>query len=45
MKPSADIAPKNTNQRECFIANIAAIKNVLSPISDTIMTDNEATNA
>lgn len=30
---------------EYFIAMMAAMKNVLSPISETIMTENEATKA
>lgn len=35
---NAEIAPANTVSRGCLIAIIAAIKNVLSPISDTRMT-------
>ncbi|KNC70311.1 hypothetical protein SARC_17164, partial [Sphaeroforma arctica JP610] len=31
--------------RECFMARMAAIKNVLSPNSDTMMTDIDAMNA
>ena len=38
MLPSASIAPANTTEREYFIARIQAIKNVLSPISLTMMT-------
>lgn len=45
MKVRAEAAPKKTVSRECFIAIIAAIKNVLSPISETIITDNAAMNA
>lgn len=40
----ADIAPRNTVSRECFIAMIAAMKNVLSPISETMITENVAMN-
>ena len=39
---SASKAAANIVTREYFIAIIAAIKNVLSPNSDTKMTDNEA---
>lgn len=42
---SAEMAPRNTVRRECFMAMIAAMKNVLSPISETIMTDSDATKA
>lgn len=35
-------APANTTSRECFIAMMAAIKNVLSPISDTMIIKNES---
>jgi len=39
------IAPDNTVSLGCFIAIIAAMKNVLSPNSDTIITDKDATIA
>lgn len=39
------IAPMNTVNRGCFIAIIAAMKNVLSPNSDTTMTDKDAMKA
>lgn len=39
------IAPMNTVNLGCFIAIIAAIKNVLSPNSDTTMTDRDAMKA
>lgn len=39
------IAPTNTVNLGCFIAIIAAIKNVLSPNSDTTITDKDATKA
>lgn len=39
------IAPDNTVSLGCFIAMMAAIKNVLSPNSDTMMTDKDATTA
>jgi len=39
------MAPPNTSRRECRIARIAAMKKVLSPSSETIMTDSDATNA
>lgn len=39
------IAPTNTVNLGCFIAIIAAMKNVLSPNSDTTITDRDATNA
>ena len=45
MRPSAAIAPANTVSLECLIAIMAAMKNVLSPSSDTIMTDMDATKA
>lgn len=41
----ASIAPENTTSRECLMAMIAAIKNVLSPSSDTTMTDKAAMKA
>lgn len=45
MIPNANIAPVKTVTREYLIAMIAAIKKVLSPSSDTMMTDSEATKA
>lgn len=45
MRARAVIAPANTIKRGCRIAMIAAIKNVLSPNSDTTITDNDAMNA
>lgn len=42
MRTRAEMAPKNTVSRECFIAMMAAMKNVLSPISDTMITDKDA---
>lgn len=45
IKTKAVIAPKKTVNRECLIAMIAAMNHVLSPNSDTIMTDIEANNA
>lgn len=45
IKAKAVIAPVNTVNLGCFIAMIAAMKNVLSPISDTKITEIEATNA
>lgn len=45
IKIKAAIAPQKTVNRECLIAMIAAINHVLSPNSDTIMTDIEANNA
>lgn len=45
MKARADRAPVNTNSLELVMANMAAIKKVLSPISDTMMTDIDAKNA
>ena len=44
MKAKAEIAPINTVSRECFIDIIAAIKNVLSPISETTIIEREAKN-
>ena len=40
---NAPNAPANTVIREYFIAIMAAIKNVLSPSSDTIITETDAT--
>lgn len=45
MNASAPIAPANTVSLGCLIAIIAAIKNVLSPSSETTITDNDATKA
>lgn len=42
---SALIAPMNTVNLGCFIAIIAAMKNVLSPNSDTTITDKDAIKA
>lgn len=42
MRTRAEIAPKNTVSRECFMAMMAAMKKVLSPISDTMITDKDA---
>ena len=39
------IAPMKTVNLGCFIAMIAAIKKVLSPNSETTITDKEAINA
>ena len=44
INPKAEMAPVNTRHLACCIARIAAMKNVLSPSSDTIMTQREATN-
>ncbi|KAJ8922467.1 hypothetical protein NQ315_007495 [Exocentrus adspersus] len=41
----ADIAPANTVSLGCLMAMIAAMKNVLSPISDTSITLRLATKA
>lgn len=45
MTARAPMAPANTVNRGYLIAIIAAIKNVLSPNSETTMTEIEATNA
>ena len=45
MKARAERAPENTSSLELVMANMAAMKKVLSPISETIMTDNDARNA
>lgn len=45
MKMSADIAPVKTMALGCRIAMMAAMKNVLSPSSLTIIIDREATRA
>jgi hypothetical protein len=39
------MAPEKITMRECRIAMIAAMKNVLSPSSETRMTESEAANA
>lgn len=41
----ANMAPANTVNRGCLIAIIAAMKKVLSPISDTRITDKAAAKA
>jgi len=41
----ADIAAMKTVDREYLMAIIAAMKNVLSPSSDTIITERDAINA
>jgi hypothetical protein len=45
MSPKAVIAPRNTVRRGCRIAIMAAMKKVLSPNSDTMITDTDAMNA
>lgn len=45
IRAKALIAPTKIVNRGCFIAIIAAIKNVLSPNSETTMTDKEAISA
>ena len=40
----ADMAARKTVYRECLIAIMAAMKKVLSPSSETMITDKEATN-
>lgn len=45
IKPSAATAPAKTVSLECVIAMMAAMKNVLSPISEIMITAREATNA
>jgi len=45
MRPSANMAPLNTVTLGFLIAKIAAMKKVLSPSSDTIITDSEARKA
>lgn len=45
IKANAKMAPANTVRRGCLMAIIAAIKNVLSPISDTRITDKAAAKA
>ena len=45
ISPRASIAPVNTVTLGFLIARMAAMKNVLSPSSDTIITDSEARNA
>jgi len=41
----ADAAPNHTVKRECVIASMAAMRNVLSPISDSPISRNAALNA
>ena len=38
-------APMNTIRRECLMAMMAAMKNVLSPSSETMITDKDAIKA
>lgn len=45
MRAKAPMAPLNTASLGCFMAMIAAMKKVLSPNSETTITDSEATNA
>lgn len=45
IKIKADMAPPKTVRRGYLIAMIAAMKNVLSPNSETIITEKEATKA
>lgn len=45
ISPSAAMAPAKMVERECLIARIAAMKNVLSPSSETMMTERDAPNA
>lgn len=45
IRARAAIAPVKTVSLGCLIAIIAAIKNVLSPSSDTIITESDAMNA
>lgn len=45
MSASADMAPANTVILECRIAIIAAMKKVLSPNSETTITESDATKA
>lgn len=45
IRARALMAPTNTVNLGCFIAIIAAMKNVLSPNSDTTMTDKAAIKA
>lgn len=45
MSARALIAPTKTVDLGCLIAIIAAIKKVLSPNSETNITDSDATNA
>lgn len=42
IRARAAIAPENTVSLECRIAIITAINHVLSPSSDTIITDRDA---
>ena len=45
ISPRAESAPQNTSHLEFFIARMAEMKNVLSPISDTMITDKAAMKA
>ena len=45
MRPRASMAPAYTIVRGCFMAMMAAMKKVLSPISETTMTEKEAKKA
>jgi len=45
MMPSAAMAPAKTVDLACFMAMMAAMKKVLSPNSETMITDMEATKA
>lgn len=45
MRASADMAPANTVILECRMAIIAAMKNVLSPNSETTITERDAMKA
>jgi len=45
MRPRAVMAPPKTSRREWRMARMAAMKNVLSPSSDTMITDSDARNA
>ena len=44
MTMRADMAARNTTIRECVMAIMAAIKKVLSPNSETMMTERVARN-
>ena len=43
MTTNARMAPLNTTTLECLIAMMAAMKKVLSPNSETMMTESDAT--
>jgi hypothetical protein len=45
MSAKADMAPKNTVSLECRIAMMAAMNHVLSPNSETMITDSDAIKA